>query len=412
MIRTTAAVVAVTVAASVAASADTIDLAAARGRALAAHAGLAAATARTAAAASDVRVAGRRPDPVVAVEAENVGGDLAGAEAAETTVSIVQTLETAGKRRLRLEAAAATRTASAAETEALRRAVVARVDRAFVVLLAAQARLAATREAAAAAAATARTVETLVEAGEVSPIEATRAAMEAALAASDAGRAETAVDVAATALQALWGGGDTTVVAAGDLATVLPQPAEPDRADLETLPEVAAWDARTAAADAEAELARRLAVPDLELGVGARRLRATKEDTWVLSVGLTLPLWSRTADAAAAAAHRADAARLEREATEVELAAAWRTATIELRRTDSELRRVESDILPRAEAVVAAVAEGYRLGTFPLLDLLDARRRLATTRTLHVDLLERRALARAEVIRLRPHHDTPDGDRR
>jgi cobalt-zinc-cadmium efflux system outer membrane protein len=391
------------------ATAEILTLETARQRALATWPGLAAAGLRLDAAAAEVEQAGRRPNPTMTLEGENLGGDLPASAVAELTATLAQSLELGGRRRLRVAHAAAGRGLAGVELELARRRLLADVDRAFIGLLGAQERLAVAREDAVAAADLAATVAELVRAGEVSPIEADRAAVEAALAASAVTDSVAAVATASARLAGFWGGDE--VAADGDLAIVLAlAPGWRQRVDPAILPEARRLEAEGQVDSAAAERLRRAARPDLELGVGYRRLSETGDDTFVVGLGLALPLFDRQRDAVAAAELRAAASVRDRDATLASASAELTAAVVELEQAEVAAELAAGTAQPKAREVLTAITDGYVLGEFRLLDVLEARRALAGARRALVAALERQALARAEIARFLPEAmATPGG---
>ena len=71
------------------------------------------------------------------------------------------------------------------------------------------------------------------------------------------------------------------------------------------------------------------------------------------------------------------------------LSAAWATVTA-----------LKNDVLPGAQSAFDAVTEGYRLGKFGFLDLLDAQRTLFQTRGQYLEALAAYHKAKASVERL------------
>lgn len=390
---------------------ETLTLETARQRALATWPGLAAAGLRLEAAAAEVGQAGRRPNPTMALEGENLGGDLPASAVAELTATLSQSLELGGRRRLRVAHAEAGRGLAGVELELARRRLLADVDRTFVRLLGAQERLVVAREDAVAAAELAATVAELVRAGEVSPIEADRTAVEAALAGSAVTESVAAVATASARLAGFWGGGE--VAADGDLASVLAlAPDWRQRVDPAILPETRRLEAEGQVESAAAERLRGAARPDLELGVGYRRLSETGDDTFVVGLGLALPFFDRQRDAVAAAELRAAAAARDREATLASAAAELTAAVVELEQAEVAAELAAGTAQPKAREVLTAITDGYVLGEFRLVDVLEARRALAGARRALVAALERQALARAEIARFLPEAmATPGGAR-
>ncbi|MDM7915690.1 MAG: TolC family protein, partial [Candidatus Eisenbacteria bacterium] len=71
----------------------------------------------------------------------------------------------------------------------------------------------------------------------------------------------------------------------------------------------------------------------------------------------------------------------------------------ELAAAQEASRALREGSLRRAEAVHAAVQEGYQRGKFRLLDLIDARRFLLQTRLEYLDAMRSVWVARAELER-------------
>jgi cobalt-zinc-cadmium efflux system outer membrane protein len=380
-----------------------------RARVVEANPGLAASALRVEAAAGAVQQAGRLPNPTMELEAENLGLDLPATGQAETTLLLGQTIETGGKRQLRVAAARAGERVAALDREALLRELRAGTDRALVDLLADQQRLSIARDDVDTATSVVQTVRHLVEAGEVSPIELPRASAELALVRAALGRAEARVEGAAVRLAALWGGSGSPRVA-GELADVVRPPLQPGlEPGLAGLPQVARWTAEGEHADALASGVAREALPDLELRLGVRRLGETGDRSLVVATSVSLPLWDRRRGAAAEARALAAATRREREAALADVRAGLRAARIELASAEHEVELVAGEVLPRAEEVFEAVSAGYALGELPLLDLLDAHRWLMAARARLVDAHERRALACIELVRLLPSESPERG---
>jgi cobalt-zinc-cadmium efflux system outer membrane protein len=391
------------------AGARDLSLAEARDLVLRLNPGLEAASLRLEAADGAIRQAGRLPNPSLEIEAENLGGDLPTTGEAETTVVVEQTIELAGKRRLRVAEARADRTLAAMDGEAARRDLLHRLDRAFITLVAARDRLGIAADARVTATEVEEAVSYLVEAGKVSPIELPRAESEVALAEAELARAEAGMRSAAALLAGLWNGVDLPR-ATGELATVIELPGGWQRAlDPAALPHVRRWDALAERDEAVAARERAQAAPDLDLAAGYRRSADTGEETFIVAVGLNLPLWDRGRDAATAARALASAARHEGEVMRGELAAQLRAAAMELELAEREVSLVANEVVPRAREVFDAVTAGYALGELPLLDVLEARRSLFSARLRLVEALEHQALARADILHFLPIGPTDPG---
>jgi cobalt-zinc-cadmium efflux system outer membrane protein len=149
-------------------------------------------------------------------------------------------------------------------------------------------------------------------------------------------------------------------------------------------------------------LARRQVLPDFTLSAGARSFVGTGDRTWVAGVSLPLPLLTRYTGARSEATARLEEVRAQRHAEEARLQAAFLAAEESLRDAVDEVRVLNERVLPNSRRVYEALGEGYRRGKFRLLELLEARRALASARLRRVDALSRLNLALAEMRRLEP----------
>lgn len=376
----------------------------ARARALESGPELRAAAARLSAFEGALRQARALPNPELSFEVEDFGGTLPASAPSQQTLSIGQRVEWFGKRSARVEAARLEREVAAHDLERSRRDLLHEVEGRFAGLLGAQQRLAITEESTLTAREVRTAVAALVAAGEASPIEETRVAGDEALAGIERQAAARDAREAAGVLARLWGGvTGPSPRAAGFLAESAPIP---DRsvalAGLSHLPDLLRWDAELARRESLATLARRGPLPDLTLSAGARSFSGTGERTWVAGISLPVPLLTTGAGARSEASARLEEARQERRAEEARLHAALLAAHEALRSALDEVRVFEEKVLPSARLVYDALGEGYRRGKFRLLDLLEARRNLATVRLRAVDARIRLALALADVRRLTP----------
>ncbi len=362
------------------------------------------AAARLAAAEGALVQSRALPNPDLSYEIEEFGGNLPAGAPSQQTLSIGERVEWFGKRTARVAAARLERDVAALDLARRRRDVEHEVERRFAALLGAQERLAIAEESTATAREVRSAVAALVSAGEVSPIEETRVAGDEALAGIERDAAARDVADAGRAVAELWGDATgSTPRAAGLLARSAPLPESggaPDR--LAGLPDLARWDAEIARLDALGTLARREPLPDVTLTAGTRSFTGTGERTWVAGVSLPLPILTTGTGARSEVAARLEQARQERRAEEARLASSFRTAEEALRHAAREVRILDENVLPNARLVYEAIGEGYRRGKFRLLELLEARRNLASVRLRLIDARTRLTLALADVRRLTP----------
>jgi len=349
--------------------------------------------------------AGVLPNPTLAVELENVGGTgaaTAGVRATETTLQLSQLLELGGKRAKRMRLAGFERELTGWDYEVKRLEVLTEAKKAFVDVVATAERLAFTADLLRLAEQVQHTVSARVQAGKVSPIEETRTRVAVSIDRLQVSQARNLHEAAKQRLAASWG--STTPAFAGvsgALHTTTPIPSmEALTAQVQKNPDVARWASEMAARRAHVEAARSKAMPDLTLSGGVRYLNEPKEGTFVLGFSLPLPLFDRNQGGLLEAHARLIKAELERRAAEVRVHTALAESYQHLVSAANEVTALRNDVLPAAAEAFQATQEGYRLGKFGLLDVLDAQRTFFETRGRYLEALATYHKAVADLERL------------
>ena len=258
---------------------------------------------------------------------------------------------------------------------------------AFATALAATRAAALNEEAAEATEATAAILERRVARGDMSPDEATWAAIEAVRSRLNAEQSRSQARRALARLAAALGADQPIASVSGDLDETV---GTPELAALlrrvEDAPSVRRADAVVTLREAALELARAERIPDVRLELAYRRLEQT--DQHAVDAGIEVPfpfLGGTNARARAAlfdlegARARAGAARLEARRDVQEAFERLATAV----RTAGALR----DLLPRIELALAAVSARLESGDISILDALPARRLTVSMRLEHVAAL-------------------------
>ena len=356
-----------------------------------------------------VRQASLLRNPEFSVDVENVWGDFPGTSLAETTYSISQLLEL-GKRSPRIRRAEAEKGVLRQELDMARLNVVADVKRGFINALSARKKLELNREAHRFAELLAVGVTDRVAAGAVSPIEETRAKVVLAVSSVNVERSALEVEAAHRELAATMGESEPSFESlAGDLDEDLSVPAVDNVAErITATPDIARWvaerDRRSAALDAE----RSMAIPSVTLTGGIKHFRENSDTTFVLGLAVPLPLFDRNQGAIREAEALRSKTDTERKATELLLRSQFgqrRAALAAARREATLLREVA---LSGAKSAYDAVSEGYRLGKFRYLDVLDAGKTLVETRLRYVEALTGFHLAKVDLERILAAQEAPD----
>jgi len=340
--------------------------------------------------------AGVRPNPVLALDAEN----LAASRRAEVTVRGTQRLELGGKRSARAGFAdfdvLAARSAAAAESLVVR----AETLRLYAEAQASAAATGIARQSVRIAEELAEAVARKVTAGAVSPAEAARASVELANARLEMSEAVSEAALAEARLSSLWGAATLSGAALAPIPEQLPAPAQATlSADAPTSPAIAAIEARVGGAERNLRLQKALGTPDLEVAAGVRSGPDGDQPSYVAGVSIPLPLFDRNAGHVATAA-----AELTRARAELDRALRLRALEIAegrgaLERARARREALHREVLPAAHRAYEEVLAGYLRGRFDYVDVLDARRTMiaASRAELEAYVDHAAAMARLEI---------------
>jgi len=293
-----------------------------------------------------------------------------------------------------------------------RREILSNVRRAFAETLAARRTAELARESRDLARQLRDVTDQRFQAQAVPETEPLKAAVSFAKAEIDLKLAEKDAVNAIKSLHALMGNVDLpTEKLAGDLAAKFAVP------DLEALRgQVAAGHPLLAAAAKEREAAelqlahaRAEAVRDIDFEIVAGR---DPEDDAIVEGGfrIPIPLFDRNQGKIMAAEIRIRQAGLEIQAVKTDLIRRLAEAHRDVTTAQDRVGVYQAEILPKAEKAMAQTNEGYRLGKFGQLEVLDAQRTLAEARIAYATALAELQFAAVELekltgIRMEPVHE-------
>ncbi|RCL90156.1 TolC family protein [Hyphomonas sp.] len=341
--------------------------------------------------------ASRWLNPSLSLELENFSGSgaLSGFDQTETTFAIEQTFRLGGKRSLTERAARARQALASAECTLILRETEMEAAISFAELVAAVELVELTEDSAALADQLADTVERRVEAGAAAPPELSRAQADAAILRASVETAKANVEQKKYALALLWGSAEPVFSAPKHMAIAGP---DIEAEQVRKHPALEVAEAELRKQDAERDLARSSAMPDVTVSAGVRRFEETGDEALVAGLSVPLPLFDRGRDQVRASTFRGEAAALGRAATEQRLLAAQRSAVATLNAAQNRLDILNTDALPAAQEAYDAALRGYEVGRFDLTTTLNARSALLDTRLAVIDA----GLAlRSEDLRLR-----------
>ncbi|WP_333896674.1 TolC family protein [Brevundimonas aurantiaca] len=345
------------------------------------------------AAEARARQARVRPNPTLALDAENAfgSGPFSGYGNAETTLSITQDLELWGRRTARINAARAD-----AGTASLRRdlAVVDAAGRLALVYAdaeAAERRATLAEENLSLTLADARAALVLVEEGREPLLRGIQGESEAAAARAGLDEAIAERDAAFARLTAVAMLAEPVTTIDVSLLDLAPATA---LSPTDQTPTVRVAEAERSAAESRIAVERTRSLPDVSASVGLRRYEA--EDATALTFGLSLPLplFDRNRG-------NIEAAQADFRAADARLMTARQEAQADRAAAQARLRASVSRV-NAADAGVTSAEEAYRLsrigfeaGRISQLELRATRTALVNARTAAVDA--RLARVRAEI---------------
>ncbi|MBS3962788.1 MAG: TolC family protein [Sandarakinorhabdus sp.] len=345
------------------------------------------------AAEARVRQARVRPNPTVALEAENVlgSGPFSGFGGADTTLSVSQNLELFGRRGARIDAARADARAATLRRDLAVVDAAGRLALAYAEAEAAQRRAALADETLTLTLADTRAALVLVEEGREPLLRGIQGESEAAAARASADEATAERDAAFARLTAvaLLPAPVTSVP-----ASLLDQTPVSARTTVDGPPTVRVAEAERAAAERRIAVERTRSRPDITASVGVRRFEAEDANAFVFGLSVPLPLFDRNRGSI-------DAARAEFRAADARLAGARQDAQADRAAAQARLSASVSRVRA-ADAGVSSAEEAYRLsrigfeaGRISQLELRVTRTALVGARAAAVDA--RLARVRAEI---------------
>jgi cobalt-zinc-cadmium efflux system outer membrane protein len=355
------------------------------------------------AASARILQAGKRPNPEIETEIEDLALPGIGSglfHLTETTVQYSQRLELGGKREARVRAAEKEVAVASGQLEVRKTELIAAASRAFVEILIGQQRVANRQELKKLAERSYQYIAARVEAGKASPVEQTRASLMLASAQLEEEKSIRELTAARDRLAAMWGGSHEDINAVAGVFELPAQISGARAACLQNNADIrlaeSSIDARQAALDLE--IANRK--PDLSFRAGLRRLNVENEQVLMAGISMPLPIFDKREGAIAEARVRIEQSRSERMALQRRQQAALTQALHEYDGALAEANRLRTDLIPRAKEAVAALEDGYQLGKMELMDVLDAERTYADLQNQYIDTIGAGLKAGVEIERL------------
>ncbi len=344
------------------------------------------------------------PNPEIDVEMENFAGS--GAQSAfkstETTVSVGQLIELAGKREKRTRIAALESDLAAYKYQAVQLDVFTHVVMSFNKVLAAQKFVKLNQDLLALAEEFRKNIARRVQAGRFSPAELSRADVEVANARIALQRRQKALNAARQELASTWGSPQAVFnQAAGNFELVATVPdAEKLQKLLEQNPDLARWQTVKKQRQTAQKLAGAGRIPDPVLSAGWRKFNESGDQAFVAGLSIPLPLFNRNQGAVQEAAVRLKQSAVQERSQRLRLQTLLNRKYQMLLAAYESLRSLKEEIVPQARQAFETINKGYLQGKFGFLDVLDARRSLFASREAYLQNLTDYQQIRTQIERL------------
>jgi cobalt-zinc-cadmium efflux system outer membrane protein len=340
--------------------------------------------------------AGLPPNPEIGFDLESV----ASPRVVETVLSLGQVIFLSDKLARQKQVAMLDRDITGWDWEARRIRVYTETTKAFVMLVAAQERVALAEEIVGVSQKLFDVAAERVRSGKAAPLEEMKAKVELSTVRADLEQARQTVLAARQRLAAAWGGLRPQFARAeGRLEADGAMPAADQVfALVEQNPEIARWATEMQRRQAVARLERRKAIPDLTLGGGFKHEKAFAEaegesDAVVrgFTFGASIPIPIKESR------YNVAKGREEQRATKARVLTEIADAFAAMASAHARSSILGKDVVPEAQKALDAASAGYNEGKFSYLDVLDAQRTVFDARVQHLEALAEHLAAVADV---------------
>ncbi len=331
------------------------------------------------------------PNPEVALELENFAGNgpVSGFDATETTLQLSQQIQLAGKRAKRTRAAVLEGDLASWDYEMRRLELFAEVVQAYTAVVAAQERVQLNEELIKIAEKFLQSIEQRVKAGKISPARMARARVELVNTRIELNRSRAELETARQQLASTWGSMQPQferVAGKLDSIVALP-PLEKLLQSISDNPRIARWAVAMEQRRAALELARANRIPDPIVSAGVRHLNEINSSALVAGLSIPLPFFDRNQGNIQEAQFRLKQAEYQQKATVVQVQRRVTEIYNALSASFQEVRDLKAMALPEAEEAFRVIQQGYTMGKFDFLDVLDAQRTLFRVRGQYLSAL-------------------------
>ena len=225
------------------------------------------------------------------------------------------------------------------------------------------------------------------EAGKATKLEVNKADIALAMTEIDMQKAQSQLISQKARLSAWWGSRQSSFTISKG---ALPHPAKLPSFDslitkLKNNPSLSLRDAEVQSAKTALKQGKAEGWPDMNISVGYRYFNPTQDHAALVGAGFEIPLFDRNQGEVTALHHEIRQAKENQRENHIQLSLQLTSLYQGLTLAHSTATSLLTRIIPQAQETYEAVLEGYRLGRFGYLELLDAQRTFFEVRKQAVD---------------------------
>lgn len=351
--------------------------------------------------------AGVWANPQVGVEAENVAGrgNYRGFDSAEVTYGVTQEFQIGGKISARESIASKGLEIASLDEQAAMLDIIRDVTTTYAEVVAAEENVRLATEQKELADDVLKSVSIRVGAAAAPLIQKSRAEVERSTATIALDKANRTREIARKKLAALMG--EDRFVLPLD-TTAFYAIAKPESTALEDRlkanPDLVKLGSSLEQSKARLELERANAIPDPLLSVGLRDFRDSGDQAFVVGVSLPIPVFNANRGNIEKARHDVSRTEMDNRQMALNTSAELTQAHERMENAYMQAQTLKAEILPSADKAFRLAREGYGLGRFPYLEVLDAQRSLFGVKQQQIDAIREFHTAKAQVERLTATH--------
>ncbi len=341
------------------------------------------------AAKGEEKQAGYFPNPELDAEVENFGGDLGEGtfSSADITFYITQTIETAGKRKLRKKMSAISKNMAVQRVLAVVNSKISSLFNLYNKAAIAEQKLSLAKELADISGKILKTVKTKVKYGKTSPIQELKAQIEYDKAVLLLKQAQSEYEITKNALAFEMGVSKLPDnIEFKEFSPNILDKQENAEKKIKANPLIVEQELLRKIKEKELKLASRENIPDLNISAGIRKFKETDQKAYVLSIGFKIPVFNRNKGKIIARAAERDAAYFSKKESLLRLKTEYGNVKTELATLEKKKNVYENKIIPDAHKAYQAMFTAYREGKIGYIELLDTQRTLIEARNQYLEI--------------------------